>query len=463
MAYDSIIIGGGLSGLAAGIRLAHFGKKVCICEQHDRPGGLNTYYNMKTFEMETGLHAMTNFSKSDSRSSTLCKLLRQLRIPYEALELREQNFSLVKFPEKTLRFSNDFAELENSIADNFPDEIDSFRKLDSRIMDFNELDLSNRYMSSRLVLDEYFDDELLRNMLLCPMMYYGSASADDMDFSMFALLYKSIFKEGMSRPAGQGIRLILRLLKERFLEAGGELKLNTPVRKIVCKDGVSSGVVTSKGEFLEASNVLSSAGYLETVYLCDQKPALDQSVPPGDISFIETIAVFDKDIAPDHEETILFYNSSDEFKFNKPEGLATFDNGIICFPMNFKFKEGDQTPGYSIRSSTLANCDYWIDMPDGNYKQMKAAASSRLFRKTSEVTGISGIEENAVMIDTATPRTYFRFSGHINGAIYGTPFKVRDGRTYIDNLFICGTDQGFLGITGAMFSGITVANIYLLK
>jgi len=330
-------------------------------------------------------------------------------------------------------------------------------------MGFNDLDLSNRYMSSRLVLDEYIGDELFRNMLLCPMMYYGSASADDMDFSMFALLYKSIFKEGMSRPAGQGIKLILRLLKARFLESGGELKLNTPVRKIVCKDGVASGVVTAKGEFLETSNVLSSAGYLETIYLCNQKPTLDQSVPSGDISFIETIAVFNENFAPAHEETILFYNSSGEFKFNKPEGLASFDNGIICFPMNFKFKDDDQTPGYSIRSSTLANCDYWMDMPEGNYKHMKAFASSRLLKKTSEVTGIPDLEENSVMIDTATPRTYFRFSGHINGAIYGTPFKIRDGRTYIDNLYICGTDQGFLGITGAMFSGITIANIHLLK
>ncbi|OGV34245.1 MAG: hypothetical protein A2020_04475 [Lentisphaerae bacterium GWF2_45_14] len=463
MLYDCIIIGAGLSGLAAGIRMAHFGKKVCICEQHDRPGGLNSYYNMKSFEMETGLHAMTNFAKGDSRSSTLCKLLRQLRIPYEALELREQNHSLVQFPEKTLRFSNNFSEFENSVADNFPDEIDSFKKLDAMITGFNELDLSNRYMSSRLVLDEHINDELLRNMLLCPMMYYGSASADDMDFSMFALLYKSIFKEGLSRPAGQGIRLILKLLKERFTESGGEIKLNTPVRKIVSKDGVASGVVTAKGEFLECKNVLSSAGYLETVYLCDQKPAFDESVPPGEISFIETIAVMEKDIAPEHKETILFFNSTEEFKFNKPETLTSLDSGIICFPMNFKFKAGDQTPGYSIRASTLANCDYWINTPDSNYKQMKAAASSMILKKTSEVTGIDNIEENALMIDTATPRTYFRFSGHINGAIYGTPFKIRDGRTYIDNLYICGTDQGFLGITGAMFSGITIANIHLLK
>jgi hypothetical protein len=42
------------------------------------------------------------------------------------------------------------------------------------------------------------------------------------------------------------------------------------------------------------------------------------------------------------------------------------------------------------------------------------------------------------------------------------PRKVYDGRTRLENLFICGTDQGYLGIIGAMISGITMANIHVL-
>ena len=32
--YDTIIIGAGMSGLAAGIRLAYYEKRVCILERH---------------------------------------------------------------------------------------------------------------------------------------------------------------------------------------------------------------------------------------------------------------------------------------------------------------------------------------------------------------------------------------------------------------------------------------------
>ena len=55
-----------------------------------------------------------------------------------------------------------------------------------------------------------------------------------------------------------------------------------------------------------------------------------------------------------------------------------------------------------------------------------------------------------------------RFTGHLNGAIYGSPIKNISGTTAISNLYLCGTDQGFLGIIGAMLSGVTMANTHIL-
>ena len=59
--YDAVIIGAGMSGLAAGIRLAHFGKKVCIFERHNATGGLNSFYSFSGRKYDVGLHAMTNY------------------------------------------------------------------------------------------------------------------------------------------------------------------------------------------------------------------------------------------------------------------------------------------------------------------------------------------------------------------------------------------------------------------
>lgn len=62
-----------------------------------------------------------------------------------------------------------------------------------------------------------------------------------------------------------------------------------------------------------------------------------------------------------------------------------------------------------------------------------------------------------------TPTTVVRYTGRLNGAIYGSTEKRREGRTHLDNLFLIGADQGFLGITGAILSGISMANLHCLR
>ena len=69
----------------------------------------------------------------------------------------------------------------------------------------------------------------------------------------------------------------------------------------------------------------------------------------------------------------------------------------------------------------------------------------------------------SIATDMFTPTTIRRFTGHDNGAVYGAPEKRYDGRTHLKNLFICGTDQGFVGIIGSIVSGIAMANRHVLE
>ena len=73
------------------------------------------------------------------------------------------------------------------------------------------------------------------------------------------------------------------------------------------------------------------------------------------------------------------------------------------------------------------------------------------------------LTEATITTDMFTPRTITKFTGHIGGAIYGAPVKHRQGRTPLENVYLCGTDQGFLGIIGAMLSGISMANFHILQ
>ena len=72
-----------MSGLAAGIRLAYYEKKVCILENHSRPGGLNSFYNLQGRQFDVGLHAITNYVKKGTKNKPLPKLFKQLKLKHE--------------------------------------------------------------------------------------------------------------------------------------------------------------------------------------------------------------------------------------------------------------------------------------------------------------------------------------------------------------------------------------------
>jgi phytoene dehydrogenase-like protein len=81
----------------------------------------------------------------------------------------------------------------------------------------------------------------------------------------------------------------------------------------------------------------------------------------------------------------------------------------------------------------------------------------------SAVRFMPDFRNHVIDTDMFTPKTIRRFTWHDNGAVYGAPDKQVDGCTHLSNLFVCGTDQGFVGIIGAIVSGISIANQHLLR
>ncbi len=96
--YDTVIIGAGMSGLAAGIRLAHYDQSVCILERHWTIGGLNSFYRMNGRNYDVGLHALTNYTAKGTKKGPLARLLKQLRLRHEDFQLAPQTGSAIRFP-----------------------------------------------------------------------------------------------------------------------------------------------------------------------------------------------------------------------------------------------------------------------------------------------------------------------------------------------------------------------------
>jgi phytoene dehydrogenase-like protein len=459
MTYDVVIIGAGMSGLAAGIRLAYFDKKVCILEKHSRIGGLNSYYSKGGYKFDVGLHALTNYVDKSERKKPLMQLLRQLRIRYDELNLCPQIRSAIKFDDNAIYFTNDFKVLESEIADKFPSQIDGFLKLLAYVNDYDAFNMdSSEFLSSRKVLGSFLSDKLLIDMLLCPLMFYGGAKEKDMDFWQLVIMFRSMFLEGLSRPY-DGVRRILNILKSKFLEYGGELFLKKGVNKIISESSGNLRIELEKGEIINAKKVISSAGYLETMRLCEGINIPDKT-SPGKMSFMESVYLLNK--KPSElgiNDTITFYNSGDRFDYKRPDKLIDEKSGVICCPNNFMYEI--PFDDNAIRVTNISNSDLWSMDDKDKYDKQKEECMDLTLNEVKKYIG--DFKDSVIFTDSFTPKTIERYTGHINGAVYGNEEKIRNGRTGIENLFVCGTDQGFLGITGAMLSGITIANLYVLK
>jgi phytoene dehydrogenase-like protein len=469
-----------MSGLAAGIRLAHFGKKVCIFERHNAVGGLNSFYSLAGRKYDVGLHAMTNYVRPGVKGTPLTKLLRQLRIERDEFALCEQKQSRVAFGprgEVSLRFTNDFAVFEAEVAARFPAQIDGFRALVAAVKTYDDVSLDAAPVSAREVVRRHVTDPLLEDMLFCPVMYYGSAQERDMEFGQFVIMFKALFLEGFARPL-DGVRLILRVLLEKYRAAGGERRMKCGVQRIVTREQRAAALLLDSGEEITADHVISSIGAPETDRLLQVERLAPKALErvesnafhpePGRLSFIETITVLNRQPTALGwgDDTIVFFNDSPRFDYARPDEQVDTRSGVICLPNNFAYPAGAQLDEGFLRITCLANYDRWATLPEETYradKQRWFAAAQRSARRFLPAVADDVLAKTTVTTDMFTPRTITKFTGHLQGAIYGATTKNRQGRTALPNLYLCGTDQGFLGIVGAMLSGISMANYHILQ
>jgi phytoene dehydrogenase-like protein len=464
--FEVIIIGAGMAGMAAGIRLALAGKQVIILERHNASGGLNSFYSIEGRKYDVGLHAMTNFVPKGTKSTPLTKLLRQLRIPYDALDLCQQNGSRIAFPGCELEFSNDFALFEAEVARAFPKQIDGFRALADEVRTLDAFNLGAIPTSAREAVQRHISDPLLEDMIFCPVMYYGSAEEHDMDYGQFAIMFRSLFFEGFARPF-DGVRVIIKLLQDKYRALGGIRKMKCGIKQIHTQGNRASAVELDDGAVLTADKIISTAGVVETVRMCDDQSSDAANDNIGQLSFTETITVLDKQPADfGWDDTIIFFNTRERFHYaGVRDELVDPTSGVICFPNNYQYGNGRQLDEGFLRITAMANHDKWCALNNADYLAQKEHWYAELQKVALNILPTSKLclDRARIASDMFTPRTVRKYTGHLNGAIYGAPDKIKDGRTHLENVYLAGTDQGFLGIIGAMLSGISMANLHVLQ
>lgn len=452
--YDVIIIGAGLSGLSAGIRLSQFYDKVVILESHSIPGGLNSYYTKgKKRELySSGLHTLTNANVTH-RKWGLSLISRSLGIAVEEFGISQPVMnSRITVPELSVEFSNDAELLRGELSAKLGVSADSILAFEKKVIELCGDPLSSN-SSSNEFLEQWYDNPIARDLLKLPVFTYAGYAEGDLDLRTFCLLYRSIFIDGCGSPVD--MKQFLEVLVSKYKGNGGELHFRKQVSEILASEGKVRGVKLSDGREVRAKYVLSSCGAFETSRLVGHEVKFGS---PGVISLFQLVASFEDSVAENGmKESLHFVSTASPLKWNfsKEEDLLKV--------VTFSAQDSYEFPStkHQLKISCFDQYDFWDGLDRERYKEKKEARKEQLLEFTkSFYPGLN--QQKILQFDSFSPLTIKRYTAHANGTLYGGSEKFFDGRTPVENLFLIGNDQGGIGIMGALTSGILVSNYNII-
>lgn len=272
-----VIIGAGMGGLAAALRLAHLGFKVTVVEKQSRPGGRSGIIEEDGYRVDTG---PTILVMKDAIRETYRSIGRELDERLELVQL-EPNYRVYYHDGTQLDLHGNMARLAQEV-----ERIESgaserlFRFLGASArkyelgMDFVDrnfdriTDLVNPAAALRLfqtqahrnlysqVAGFFHQNDKLTKAFSFHSMFLGLSPFDAL--AMYSLITYADLALGMWYPRG-GMYALVEDMVALAAEMGVEMRTNAPVRRIDIENGSAAGVWLESGERLPADLVLSNA------------------------------------------------------------------------------------------------------------------------------------------------------------------------------------------------------------
>lgn len=273
----AIIIGAGIGGLSAAARLLKDGYKVTIFEKDSNVGGRANVIYQDGYTFDTG---PTILMMTDVLYETFAYCGRDFD-DYISLRQLEPNYQ-VKWPDgSSVEVSSNLPRFAKSLAKIDPKAPEQFyaffgemakmyrigrskfidRNFD-RLSDFinipagTELLKSGGLMKLHNYVSKYFDDPRLRMLFSFQSMYLGVSPYDaPAVYGMVSYMETGL---GIWYPKG-GMHKLPEAFAKLVHDLGGDIKLNTPVARILVQDKVAHGVELASGQQKHADVVVCNA------------------------------------------------------------------------------------------------------------------------------------------------------------------------------------------------------------
>ncbi|GFZ79376.1 phytoene desaturase [Paenibacillus marchantiophytorum] len=433
-----IVIGGGLGGMSAAIRLAHAGYQVTVLEQQPTLGGKLQRVVLGGFHFDRGPSTITMPQVFEQVFTNVGRRMEDYVTFYPVDPGTRNHFH----DGTSVDTSSDLAKMEAQIAVFSPadakhlrafmkESAELYQRADRLFM--NRLLLSWRDKTDWQLLGGLLRirpwltlDRLLRRYFRHPntlalfgryATYVGSAPSHAP--AIFAMLAHLELQIGVYSVQG-GTYRIVEAFRQLAMEMGVMIRTSVRVDKISSANGHITGVVSSDGDY--AADIVIANG--DVLSICqdlineserpsmrnDRITAYEPSLS-GFVSLVGSKETFDKLL---HHTVFFPEHYGREFYDIFGEGKAAQDPAIyVC---HSGYSENGVVPDGGSNLFILANAP--STSPKIKWEEQADTYQRQLWRKL-EYYGLSGFTQNVQVSDTFTPDQLQMQTSAYRGAIYG--------------------------------------------
>ena len=470
------IIGGGVAGLAAGIRLASQGVRVSLLESRDALGGCCSTTDVDGYRFNNGAmflavpelldHAFDRLGLD--RASTLP--LRRIATPQASLlpddtlvTLSDRHHVRIEGKNGEARTATLQGEIERCIdrwqplLNIFTNDLLTHPLSLSRVLAKAWRHLPKLRGNLAGELRRNFSDPQARAALAAVTLYTGLPADRTPTFLIVGLI--SMLQDGLYLPEG-GMGAVSDVLEARFRRAGGHVRTGASVARIRIEGGRVKGLSLSSGEVIAADAVISTATGMNTfTQLID--PAMIpsamqrrvQRAPLSQRTLGIQLGLRNRLLPQAHSVNhVPLMEDQRLFLAPQPDGVHWFNYTVPTLPMPEL-----ATAGGSI-VEMFASVDESLPL-EGWTEQTKASGADATIAALGRFHPLDIATTRLI-----SPRDYAEKMGLYQGAVYGLSPAARPDqqfpyKTPIEGLYLAGqtTYPGF-GVATSMFSGVFAAD-----
>lgn len=491
--YDTIVIGSGAGGLAASVALAQAGQKVLVCEQHEVPGGWTHSFTLEGYRFNTGVHYIGELGQGER----LRRIYEGLGVSQDLafLEINPDGYDHIFLGDEQFDIPKGKDAYIARLKEHFPHETYGIDRLFRRIgdifwvfqkmVDEEWLSIFRRpttllwfARSGSALITHYIKDPLLRAILTSQAGDYALPPSQ-VSAAMHAAVMHHYFTGGY-HPLGGG-QAIARAFVRALKRAGGEIRLQTTVHRILLEGQRAVGIELPGGEFVSARHIVSNADPETTFGRLIGREHLSRRLRRklGRVGYSTSCLILYLAVNADLKDMGLdsgnywFYDHADvEQIYQRVMG----DNCVYNLPpvlfvtvTTIKDPSKMHNGHHQLETFTFVNYDPfagWENQPTGDrdeeYQRLKKEISERMLTVLDR--RIPGLKEAVVFQELGTPLTNAHYINAYRGNTYGIdkgvwqagPLGFR-AKTEIKNLFLCGASTMAHGVCYSTNAGLMAA------